>query len=115
MLAVLRTYERVVDSRKQVKLGAACTAEVTDLRMVDAKLVIDVVDELGDEKVQIGVALPVAMRRHVEWHALEPGLEVRSVVEVEPANEVLIRLSIARVLSDDHAWHCLEELALTSD
>src|SRR5215831_7763022 len=99
----------------KMELGAAGAAEVPHLGMVHTELVVDVVDELGNEKIEIGVALSVAMRWHVERHSLEARLEIRTVVEVEPAHEILVGLAVARVLRDDHARHGLEQLTLSSD
>ena len=96
-----------------MELGAARAAEVAELRVVDAEPVVDVVDELGDEEVEVGVALTVRVRRHVDRHALEPRLEVGAVVEVEAANEVLVRLAVAGVLRDDEARDRLEQLAFS--
>ena len=42
-----------------MKLGAAGAAEVAELGVIHAELVVDVVDEFGDEKIQIRVALAV--------------------------------------------------------
>ena len=98
-----------------MELGAAGAAEVAELGVIDAELVVDVVDELGDEEVEVRVALAVPVRRHVERHALEPRLEVGAMVEVEAANEVLIRLAVAGVLGDDHPGHGLEQLAFAGD
>lgn len=83
--------------------------------MADAETVIDVVDELGDEEVEVGVALPVRVRRHVDGHPLETRLEVRAMIEVEAANEVLVRLAVARVLRDDEPRHGFEQLAFAQE
>ena len=98
-----------------MKLRAARAAEVAELGVIDAEPVVDVVDELGNEEVEIGVPLPVRVRGHVDRHALESRLEIRAVIEVEAANEVLVRLPVARVLRDDEAGHGLEQLALARD
>ena len=98
---------------EEMKLGAAGAAEVAELRVIDAELVVDVVDELGNEKIQIGVALTVPVRRHVDRHALEPRLEIGAVVEVEAANEVLIRFAVSGVLRDDQSRDGLEQLAFS--
>ena len=90
-------------------------AEVADLRVIDTELVVDVVDEFRNEEIQIGVALPVPVRRHVERHAVEPRLKIGAVVEIEAAHEVLVRLAVAGVLRDDHPGHGLEQLALARD
>jgi hypothetical protein len=55
------------------------------------------------------------MRGHVDRHPLEPRLEIRPVIEVEAADEILVRLPIAGVLRDDETGHRLEQLALTRE
>ena len=98
-----------------MELGAARAAEVAERRVVDAELVVEVVDELRDQEVEIRPALPVSVRGHVERHALDARLEVGAVIEVEAAHEVLVRLALARVLRDDDAGHRLQQLALARD
>jgi len=53
----------------------------------------------------------VRVRDHVDRHSVDPGREVRAVVEIEAAQEHLIRFAGAAVLRDDHAGHGLEDLA----
>lgn len=48
--------------------AATGAAEVTDLGVVNAEPVVDVVHQLGDQKIQIGVPLAVGVRRHVDRH-----------------------------------------------
>jgi hypothetical protein len=57
----------------------------------------------------------VRVRRHVDRHPFDARLEVRPVIEVEPADEILIRLSVAGVLRHDEAGDGLEQLALTHE
>ena len=68
-------------------------------------------DELGDQEVEVGVALAVAVGRHVDRHAACRDREVGAVVEVEAAQEVLVGLAAARVLGGDGAGHGLDQLA----
>ena len=50
------------------------------------------------------------MSAHVERHPLQADAEVRSVIEVKAAQEVLVRLSAARVLGDHHPRDRLQDL-----
>src|SRR5262249_27931891 len=93
--------ERTIQRPGKAKLRAAPAAEVAELRMEYAELVIEMIDQLGNQEIQIGVALPVAVRRQVDRHAFDARLKVGAVIEIEPAHEILIRLSFARVLRDD--------------
>ena len=74
-------------------------------------LEVDLVDQLGDEEVEIRVALPVRVAGQVHRHTVDREREVGAVIEVEPAQEVLVRLAVPRVLGDDHAGDGLEQLA----
>src|SRR5690606_16867546 len=94
-----------------MQLGAPRAAEVADLGVVDAQSVIDQLDELRDQKAEVGITLPVTVGRKVHRHPFDPRLEVRAVVEVEAAYEVLICLTLAGMLRDDHAGNRLEDLA----
>jgi len=100
----LRQRGDVGDRRATRRREVADRGKVGPLEVVDAR------DELGDQEVQVHVALAMRMRGQVDRHAGEPGREVGAVVEVEAAQEVLVRLARAAVLRDDHARHVLEHL-----
>ena len=85
--------------------------EVAVLGKVRALAVLDLVDQLGDQEIQVGVALAVRVAGHVGRHAVDERGEVGAVVEVVAAQEILVRLAIARVLGDDHAGHGLQHFA----
>jgi hypothetical protein len=55
--------------------------------------------------------MAVAMRGHVHRHAIDGGREIRAVVEVEAAQEELVRLAVAAVLRDDESRHHFHELS----
>src|SRR5207244_1669436 len=98
-----------------VDVGGAGGGEITFRREVRTLVVLDALDELGDEEVEVGVALAVRVRSEVDRDALDRREEVGSVVEVEPAQEVLVRLSCAAVLGDDESRHELQNLARPED
>ncbi len=85
--------------------------EIALARPVGALADGHVLDELGDQEVEVGIALAVGVGAHVDRHAVEPDREVGAVVEVEAAQKILVGLSFARVLGDDQAGHRLEDLA----
>jgi len=92
---------------------AARGREVTDVGVVRSLAVVEALDELRDQEVEIHVALTVRMGREVHLHAHHASQEVGPVVEVEAAQEVLVRLPRAAVLGDDHAGHELEHVGWT--
>ncbi len=77
-------------------------------RPVRTLLVVDGVDQLGQQEVEIGVAVAVRMGRHVDRHAVDPGREVGTVIEIEAAEEVLVGLAVTRMLGHDDAGDVLE-------
>ena len=96
-----------------LEIGRAGGAEISGLGVIRTLLIVHPLDELGDDEVHVRVALSVAMRRHVERHAVEERREVGAVVQIEPTHEVLVGLTPARVLRDDQARDRLEDLAGT--
>src|SRR5438876_7375851 len=77
--------------------------------------VVDALDQLWDEEVEVRVALPVSVRPEVDRHAVQRGEEVGTVIEVEPAQEVLVGLPGSAVLGDDEARHQFQYLAWSKD
>src|SRR5207245_10154668 len=98
-----------------VDVGGSGRGEITFRREIRNLVVLDALDELGDEEVEVGVALAVRVRSQVDRHALDRREEVGAVVEVEPAQEVLVCLSRAAVLRDDESRYELEHLAPPED
>src|SRR5713101_7435012 len=64
---------------------------------------VDVLDDLGDEPVEIGVPLAVRMRHHVDGNAVHGDGDVRPVVGVEAAQKDLLRLAASSVLRNQEA------------
>ncbi len=95
--AHLRFLEAVardqVDGARRVEV--AVLDEVRPLGDVDAR------DRLGDEEMEIGVALAVRVRRHVHRNPVQVHAHVGAVVRVEPAQEDLVGLSAALMLGQD--------------
>jgi hypothetical protein len=85
--------------------------EVAVLREIRAFPIVDLLDDLGDQEVEVCVALAVRVGGHVERHAFDPGREVGAVVEVEAAQEILVGLAVARMLRDHAARHRLQHFA----
>ena len=102
---VFRQLVEVVD------LDGAGGAEVAHIGVVRTLADIHRLNQLRDQKVDIGVALPVAMGRHVDGHAVDPDREIGAVVKVEAAQEILVGLALAGVLGDDQAGHGFKRLA----
>ena len=71
----------------------------------------DRADQFGNEEVQVRIALAVAMGAHVDRHAVDRDGEIGAVVEVEAAQEILVRFAFAAVLGDDQAGRRFQHFA----
>ena len=92
-------------------MGGTDGGEVPFVGVVRPFAVLDAADELGDDEVEIGVALTVGVGRHVDRHAVDRGGEVGAVIEVDAAQVVLVRFALAAVLGDDQAGDAFQQLA----
>ena len=63
----------------------------------------DIGKQFRDQEVGVGVALAVAMGRHIERHAVERDCEVGAMIELEAAKLILIGLALAAMLRDHEA------------
>ena len=84
--------------------------EVTGVGEVGAFLKFDSLDDLGNDEIQVHITLSMGMGAEINWHAIEVGREIRAMIEVDAAQEVLIRLAGAAVLRGDHARHDFYQL-----
>ena len=71
----------------------------------------DRVDGLWHEPVEVGVALAVSMRTHVDRHVIDKDCHVGAMVEVVAAQEVLVCFTLAAVLGDDEPRSRFEDFA----
>ena len=98
-----------------VEIDGAGGGEIALAREVGAFAVGEAAHDLGDHEVGVGIALAVAVRAHVDGHAVDGDGEVGAVVEVEAAQEVLVGLAFPAVLGDDEAGCGLEQLSRAVD
>ena len=89
----------------------ARSVEIAFVGKIRALAVVDAADQFGDHEVEIGIALPVRVRAQIDRHIVERDVDVGAVVEIESAQEILVRLALGAVLDDDQAGHGFEELA----
>ena len=85
--------------------------EIAVLGKVRPLAVIDARDQFRYQERQVGIALAMRMGRHVDRHAGEIDGKVGTVIQVEPAQEILVGLAVAAMLRDDHARHEFEHFA----
>ena len=55
------------------------------------------------------------MGRHIDGHAPNIGGKVGAVIEIEPAQEILVGLAVTRMLGNDQAGHHFQRLAGTEN
>ena len=65
-------------------------------------------DQFGDQEIEIGIALAVRVRAHVDRHVVDVDREIGAVVEIVAAQEILVGFALAGVLRDDQAGHGFE-------
>jgi len=70
---------------------------------------VDVLDNLRDEPVEIGVPLAVCMRPHVDGNAVYRDGDVRPVVGVEATQKDLLRFTASSVLRNQEAGRELQQ------
>ena len=93
-----------------VDVGRPGGREVAVLRVVRTLAKLHAAHQLRDQEVRIRVALGVRVRGHVDRNAGDRLREVEAVIEVEPAQVVLVGLALAAVLADDHARYGFQNL-----
>ena len=112
--ASARDLHRVFfDEVSREERDGAGGVEVAVLRKVRTFQDVDGLHGLGDEKVQIRVALAVSVASQVDGQAVDEDRQVGAVVGVEPADQVLLGLASPLVLIDDEARHETKDVGRT--
>ena len=65
--------------------------------------------DLGDKKVEVGIALPVGMTDHVDRQAIDKDGYVGAVIGIETTEEILGCFSSSLVLDDDQAGYVIKD------
>src|SRR5579872_2979670 len=76
---------------------------------------MDVFDQLGYEEIEVRIALSVAMARQIDRHPVDMDCEIGAVIEIEPAQEILIGLAAAAMLGHDYARNHLEDFGRSEE
>jgi hypothetical protein len=99
-------FQRIVGD----EVDGACGGEVAELDDVGPLEHFDPRHRLRDEEVEIGVALAMRVRAEIHGEAIDGERDVRAVVRVESAEQVLLGLAAPLVLADDQAGHEAEHV-----
>ena len=102
---VLRQLVDIVDADSARGSEIALIGEVRSLADIDR------LHQFRNQKVDIGIALAVAMGRHVDRHAVDGDGEIGAVVEIEAAQKILVGFALAGMLGHDQARHDFQQLA----
>ena len=89
--------------------------KIADIGEIGPLAVIDPLQRFGNHEVEIEITLAMAMRAHVDRHAVDETGEIRAVIEVEAAQEILVRLARSRMLRGDDAGHILHQFTRPAD
>ena len=91
-------------------MGRSQRPEIADVRIEWPLRVVEPGGKFGHEKVDVGVALAVRMGRFIDRHVVDEGREIGAVVEVEAADEILVRFAFAGMNGHHQARHRLQHL-----
>ena len=101
----------VVELVDIIHLHRAGRGEIPQIGEVGTLLVFHAAQQFRDHEIEIGVALAMTLRRHVDGHVVDGNRDVRAVVEVEATQIILVGLPLAAVLRDDQSGHVFQKLA----
>src|SRR5690606_37718035 len=62
------------------------------------------------QKVQIGIALSVRMRYHVDRHTIYGDVDISAVVNIKPTKKNLLSFTSTRMLTDNESGYTPEQL-----
>src|SRR5512134_2538364 len=81
------------EGRKEVNVCRTRRGKIADFSVVWPLSEVYCIDELRDEKIQVHIALAMAVRRHIYRHAIDTREEIGAVVQVKTSQEILIGLA----------------------
>ena len=103
--AALDLRDAMGQHAEELEICRACRSEVADLGEVRSLAEVHALDQFRNQDVQVGVTLAVTVARQVHRHPVDARGEVSAVIEVEAAQEELVRLPRAGMLRENQAGH----------
>jgi hypothetical protein len=91
---VLRQTIKVLD------IGSTGGDKVAVLRIIRAFCVIQLLNQLGNQEIEIGVTLAVGMGGKINWHPIKVLRKIGPVIEVKTSQEILVRFTSSGMLSE---------------
>ena len=95
----------------EVHVGRGNGAEIAHRCVIRTLGVIQPVRNLGHQEVQIGVTLAVRIGGPVDRHVIDEVGDVRAMVHIEAARQVLVGLALAGMHGHHQARNALEQLS----
>ena len=94
-----------------VNSGRAGGSEIAILGEIGALVIIDVVDQFGDQEIEVRITLTMAVGGHIDRNAIDAAGKIGAMIQIVPAQEILVSLAVARMLRDDQAGYGFQSLA----
>jgi hypothetical protein len=91
-----------------VKRCCTSRGKIANIRIVRPLPERHIVNELWNEPVQVHIALAVGMGRKIDRDAINKTGKIRTMVQIEATQKILIGFPGATVLGHDHTRHDLE-------
>ena len=113
ILSERETREILPQSIELPKLRRTRGGEITHLREERTFVVVDLTHHFGNQEIEVGIALPVRVGAQVHGHAVDVDGKIRPMIEIEAAQEILVRRAAAGMLRDHDARNYLEQFAPT--
>ena len=115
VLAQSHLRQRAVDFAEIVDMRRPGRGKIALLGVIRPFAVSDAVDQLRDQKIEVGITLAVGMAGHIDRDAADVGGEISAVIEIEATQEILVGLAVAGMLGNDQPRHHFQRLTWTQD
>ena len=101
----------VIKSRAGKELSATGATKVTHLGVIGTLFIGHLLYCLGNDKVQVCIALAVTVRAHINRHAINRCSKVGAMVEIKATQKILVSFAGPTVLGHHHTRHQFEHTA----
>ena len=103
--------EAIGQGVEEVKICCASGRKVTHIRVIGSFAERHIVDELRNDKIQVHIALAMAVCGEIHWHTIDARRKIGAMVQVKAAQEILIGFACAAVLRDCYTRDNLQHFA----
>ncbi len=93
----------MVEVGDEVVVSSSCGREISVLCEERSLEVVESLDELRNDEVNVSIPLTMSMGAVVSWCSIYSDVKVSTMVQVEPAKKVLVRLTTTCVLCHNYA------------